>query len=122
GIDLVLRGHRESHLAALDRNYSGCDLDSRARQGGGKMLDRHFHADRVLVWLGMFQDEVAAGGLGINNQVRRRGERPVLAHEGDRLLLSDRDAAYQRNSRLQTRFHVSSAPVELLCRSLMLLR
>src|SRR5258708_35439973 len=105
GIDLVLCGHRESHLAALDRSHGGGDLDRRPRQGGGKMLDRHFHADRILVRLGMFQDEVAAGEFDVAKQVRRRVDPPFLAHEKDRLLFSDRDSAYQAKSRLQTPFH-----------------
>jgi len=41
----------------------------------------------------MFQDEVAAGGFDVSNEVRRRVDARLLAHEGDRLLLSDRDAA-----------------------------
>src|SRR5262249_14809922 len=106
GIDLVLGGHRENHLAAFDRRHCDGDLDRRTRQGRGKMLDRYFHANRILVRFGMFQDKVAAGVLDIADQIWSRVDTPLLAHESDPFLLFDWTPAYQGDARLQAWFHV----------------
>src|SRR6266852_7808456 len=61
GVELVLGGDLERHLAALDRYGAHRDLDRHAHQGGCEMLDRDLHADRVLARIGVFEDELATG-------------------------------------------------------------
>ena len=106
---VVLHFEIEAHLAALHRAHGRGDFDGHIGQGRRQMADRYFDADRILVGVGVLEDEIAAGMLDVAHHARRGVDAPLFAHKADGSFAIDRDPAGARRARTQAVFHGSSA-------------
>src|SRR5712692_5046828 len=91
-VELVLDGNFESDLASFHRCDTHRDLDRHPHEGGREMLDRDFHAHRILARVGMLDDELAAGMLDVEDHGGGCIGACLLAHEPDRALAPDSNA------------------------------
>src|SRR5271165_852161 len=66
-VEFVLDGDLERDLASLHRCDAHRDLGRHAHEGRGEMLDRDFHAHRILSRIGVLENELAAGMLDVED-------------------------------------------------------
>src|SRR6202049_3547159 len=118
-LELVLGGHFEGNLAAVDRRNLRGDFHVHAEQCRCEVPQCDLHADRILAWIDILKQELAAGLLNVAYQKRRPVDATLLSHEVDGAVAIDLDAVNVRSARLEPWFHdgFPRSPVASLVRS-----
>src|SRR5712691_9746549 len=111
-LQVVLGGNVEGYLAALDRRHRGRDLDVHADQGRGEVTDADLHSDRILVGVGVPEQEVAAGLLDVADEKRRGVDAALFSHELDAAVAVDHQPLDVRHSWTKALFHCDSLPAQ----------
>ena len=105
-VEIVLDGGFELDLAALHRRHLHRDLDRHSHQRRREVLDHDLHADRILAGIGVFDDQLAAGMLDVEDHGGSGVGARLLAHEADGAPAVDDDAVDPRYAGTKARLHV----------------
>ncbi len=99
---------REFDALPVKRDNTGADLDPHAGERWPEMVEFNPGADRILSLVEMGQHQVAAGLLDSCEHERRGEDAQILAHEVDRLVDRDIEAAGGLQIGRERRFHAVS--------------